>query len=216
MQKVSLYIRNHSTRRYEKVKPKTTYPMGTIYVLRYAGKWETLKDCPGTTEARVAAKRKEIELFTVGIEQPRLKHKAQNARAIDVLIDKYLSERAVQRNWRKHTQQAYALGLKLFLQSLKPSGKTMLDEIEGDDLRNYAAYLRKYRTSSHRLRRACASTLDSTCNFRSRSRRSSTYRRTDPSFNDLAAISASRASLASSESLSLSRATRNKSSSLIA
>ena len=42
MQKVSLYIRNHSTRRYEKVKPKTTYPMGTNFVLRYGGKWETL------------------------------------------------------------------------------------------------------------------------------------------------------------------------------
>jgi hypothetical protein len=34
MQKVSLYIRSHSTRRYEKVKPKTPYPMGTIFVLR--------------------------------------------------------------------------------------------------------------------------------------------------------------------------------------
>jgi hypothetical protein len=42
MQKVSLYIRNHSTRRYEKVKPKTPYPMGTIFVLRYGGKRETL------------------------------------------------------------------------------------------------------------------------------------------------------------------------------
>jgi len=30
MQKVSLYIRNHSTRCYEKVRPKALYPMGTI------------------------------------------------------------------------------------------------------------------------------------------------------------------------------------------
>jgi hypothetical protein len=43
MQRVSLYIRNHSTRRYEKAKPKTSYPMGTIYVLRYGGKWENAK-----------------------------------------------------------------------------------------------------------------------------------------------------------------------------
>lgn len=99
----------------------------------------------------MAAKRREIELLTGRIEQPRPKPKALNARAIDVLIDKYLSERAVQRNWRKHTKQAYALGLRLFLESLKLSGKTLLGEIEGDDLRNYAAYLRKYRTSTGKL-----------------------------------------------------------------
>lgn len=111
MQKVTPYIRNHSTRRYEKVKPKTTYPMGTIYVLRYGGKWETLKDCSGITEAFGAAKRKEIELLTGSIELPHPKRKAQDAAALDVLIDKYLSNgRAVQKNWRKHTRQAYALG----------------------------------------------------------------------------------------------------------
>jgi hypothetical protein len=40
--KVSLYIRNHSTRRYELTKLSTIYPMGTIFVLRYGTTWETL------------------------------------------------------------------------------------------------------------------------------------------------------------------------------
>ena len=149
MQKVTLYIRNHSTRRYEKVKPRTTYPMGTIFVLRYGGKWETLKDCTEINEARVAAKRKEIDLLTGAIEPLRLMRTVQDAAALDVLIDKYLSNGcAAQKNWRKHTRQAYALGLKLFLQSLKSCGKTRLDEIDGDDLRQFVAFLRTYRTST--------------------------------------------------------------------
>jgi hypothetical protein len=146
MQKVSLYIRNHSTRRYEKVKPKATYPMDTIYVLRYGNKWETLKDGTTLTEANVAAKRREIDLYTGKIEPPRLKPKAQDSGALDVAIDKYLGDgRAAQQNWRKHTRQAYALALKLFVQSCK---KTRLDDITGDDLREFTAFLRKYRTST--------------------------------------------------------------------
>jgi integrase len=39
--KVTLYTRSHSTRQYQKAKSKA-YPMGTIFVLRYGAKWETL------------------------------------------------------------------------------------------------------------------------------------------------------------------------------
>ena len=35
MPKVSVYIRNHQTREYEPADAKTTYPLGTIFCLRY-------------------------------------------------------------------------------------------------------------------------------------------------------------------------------------
>ena len=45
MPKVSVYIRNHQTREYEPADPKTAYPQGTIFCLRYKKdgkrKWET-------------------------------------------------------------------------------------------------------------------------------------------------------------------------------
>ena len=48
MPKVSVYIRNHQTRAYEPADAKTTYPLGTIFCLRYKKdgkrKWETLSD----------------------------------------------------------------------------------------------------------------------------------------------------------------------------
>ena len=48
MPKVTIYIRNHQTREYELADPKTIYPDGTIWVLRYKQggrrKWETLSD----------------------------------------------------------------------------------------------------------------------------------------------------------------------------
>jgi hypothetical protein len=40
--KVSLYVREHGTRRYKPVKRNTSYPPDTTYVLRYGSTWETL------------------------------------------------------------------------------------------------------------------------------------------------------------------------------
>ena len=148
--KVTLYTREHGTQRYVRVKRNTEIRKDTIFVLRYAGEWETLKDCTSIASATARQIQKELELFR-GLSQPKPQPTVKiknDPQSLDVLIDKYLSERAAQRNWRKHTRQAYALGLKLFLQSLQSSGKTRRDEIEGDDLRNYAAFLRKYRTST--------------------------------------------------------------------
>jgi integrase/recombinase XerD len=144
--KVTLYIRHHSTQKLE-VAEHQPYPMGTIFVLRYAGKWETLKNCTSYQEGFVAAMQKQIELFTGTAPAPRPKPKKNDAGALDVLLDKYLDTKdgmAAQRNWRRHTLQCYRLGLKLFMQSCTP--KTRLEEIDGDDLRNFKVFLRKYRT----------------------------------------------------------------------
>ena len=58
--KVTLYTRSHSTRQYQKAKPKA-YPMGTIFVLRYGAKWETLPEGTSFAAATAAKLRKEIE-----------------------------------------------------------------------------------------------------------------------------------------------------------
>jgi len=130
--KVSLYIRHHKTQEYEKAE-NTIYPHGTIFVLRYSGKWETLKNCTSYQEGFVAAMQKEIELLTGKAEPRSRKPKPKAPQPLDVLIDVYLTTgKAAENNWRKHTLQAYALGLKLFCQSCK---KTRLDEITGDDLK---------------------------------------------------------------------------------
>ena len=48
--RVSLYIRNHSTRKYELTKPRTIYPVGTILVPHYGMTWETLPHATTFTE----------------------------------------------------------------------------------------------------------------------------------------------------------------------
>lgn len=146
--KVTLYTRAHGTQKYRKAKQNTTYPQGTIFVLRYLGKWETLKDCPSYQEGFVAAMQKEIKLLTGKVEPPRpmSKPRQNHPQALDVLIDEYLTTgKAAEKSWRKHTLQCYALALKLFLESCKP--KTRLDEIDGDDLKRFKVFLRKQTTS---------------------------------------------------------------------
>lgn len=53
-QKVSLYVRERSTRQLIPANPKTQYPLGTIFLIRYRrdGKraWETLTNCPTINE----------------------------------------------------------------------------------------------------------------------------------------------------------------------
>ncbi len=153
MQKVTLYIRERKTKRYKPARAKS-YDADTAFVLRYRASgakwdaWETLP--PGTTlsQAHVRAVEKELAIKSEK-PQPRVQIKTVcGPQTLELLVDKYLDERAAQKNWRKHTRQAYKLGLGLFLKSLKPSRKINLDQIEGDDLRNFVGFLRKYRTST--------------------------------------------------------------------
>ncbi len=144
--KVSLYIRERGTRRCHKAKPGRNYPMGTIYVLRYGSTWETLPENLDSTEARVAKMRREVELFTGRTEPPAPKPRTTDAGTLDKLIDVYLTTgRAVEKNWRKHTLQCYALALKLFRESCT---KPYLRDIDGDDLRRFKVFLRGLKTST--------------------------------------------------------------------
>jgi hypothetical protein len=90
--------------------------------------------------------QKEIDLLVGKVKPPHPKPKPRDSQALDVLIDVYLTTgKAAEKNWRKHTLQAYVLSLKLFCESCK---KTRLEEIEGDDLRAFKVFLRKYRTKA--------------------------------------------------------------------
>lgn len=102
--KVSIFVREHVTRKYKKAKPKFGadskvgygFPPGTIFVLRYerSGKrvWETL-DTDDYAQAKIEAKRRELELMTG--EKPAAQKKAEATpngnRLVDV-IAAYLKE----------------------------------------------------------------------------------------------------------------------------
>jgi len=68
--KVSLYVREHSSRKYRKATAKE--PMGTTYVLRYGSTWETT-DATNWTEATVARLRRETELVQGWKPAPKIK-----------------------------------------------------------------------------------------------------------------------------------------------
>jgi len=146
--KVTLYTREHGTQKYKKAKRNVVYPQGAIFVLRYGGKWETLKKCESYGEGTLAALEKEVALLKGDVVKlrPKVKPKRNDTQALDVLIDEYLSTgKAVEKNWRKRTLQAYSQALKLFLQFC--TLKARLDEIDGDDLKRFKVYLRRQKTS---------------------------------------------------------------------
>jgi len=64
---------------------------------------------------------------------------------VESAISMYLTTgKAAEKDWRKHTLQCYTLALKLFRESCK---KTFLEEIDGDDLRQFKIFLRSQKTS---------------------------------------------------------------------
>ena len=70
---------------------------------------------------------------------------------LDAAITEYLTTgKAAEKNWRKHTLQCYALGLKLFRESCS---KTSLKEIDGDDLRRFKVFLRKQQTQTKTVKK---------------------------------------------------------------
>jgi integrase len=144
--KVSFYIRNHSTRRYELTKLNTIYPMGTIFVLRYGTRWETLPHGTTFIEARVECLHKQADLITGAVAKPTPKTRPKSSvKTLDELMDIYLTTgKAAEENWRKSTFKAYTQALRLFSQSSK---KVHLEEITADDLRQFKVFLRAQKTS---------------------------------------------------------------------
>jgi len=141
--KVSLYVRDHSTRSYR--KPKSTEPMGTIYVLRYGSTWETIK-AANWAEATTARLRKEIDLVHGWRPQPAPKRTpVREVPMLDTAIDAYLSE--IQQQRKPKTHAAYATALRYFYASC---GNKPLQDIRRSDLLDFAVYLREEKGQSPR------------------------------------------------------------------
>ena len=123
------------------------------YYLRYAGKWEAVGNDPYVALDRLEQRKAELWQSTRAdsagsLEQPSQAVKPQPARAktLDEAITEYLTTgKAAEKNWRKHTRQAYTLGLGLFRDSCS---KTYLNDIDGDDLRRFKVFLRKQQTQT--------------------------------------------------------------------
>ena len=141
--KVSLYVRDHSTRSYR--KPKSIEPMGTIYVLRYGSTWETIK-AANWAEATTARLRKEIDLVQGWRPQPAPKRTpVREVPMLDTAIDAYLSE--IQQQRKRKTHAAYATALRYFYASC---GNKPLQDIRRSDLLDFAVYLREEKGQSPR------------------------------------------------------------------
>ena len=138
--KVSLYVRDHSTRKYR--KPRITEPMGTTYVLRYGATWETI-EAKSLLEADVARRRKEIDLLQGW--KPKSKKPAQGKPEVPMLdqaIDVYLDEIRQQRKPKTHA--AYHTALKYFYECV---GNKPVAEISRADLLGFSTYLRGKKQS---------------------------------------------------------------------
>jgi integrase/recombinase XerD len=141
--KVSLYVRDHSTRSYR--KPKSIEPMGTIYVLRYGSTWETIK-AANWAEATTARLRKEIDLVQGWRPQPAPKRTpVREVPMLDTAIDAYLSE--IQQQRKPKTHAAYATALRYFYASC---GNKPLQDIRRSDLLDFATYLREEKGQAPR------------------------------------------------------------------
>jgi integrase len=160
MQKVSLYTRHNSSRKYERVSAKASFgkgafPPGTIFILRYVreGKrvFETLKDCQDLKTAHERRLTREIDLLrgTSAAPAPRPaptpKPVTQTPMApssgtlmLDAAIDRYKENVALKSS---KTSNGYGYSLQQFYKSVgrnKP-----LTEVAKQDLYDFIAYLRR-------------------------------------------------------------------------
>jgi hypothetical protein len=136
--KVSLYVREHSTRKYRKAK--STEPAGTVYVLRYGGTWETL-DAANWNDARVAQLRKEAALLEGW--RPKVEKRKPAGLMLDAAMDAYLSEILASR--KKKTHQAYSVALRYFYECM---GNKPIKNITRSDLVNFSVFLREDKGQS--------------------------------------------------------------------
>jgi integrase len=144
MKKVSLYVREHSTRKLVKANSKTTYPMDATFVLRYGDKWETLRGHHSFAEASVAAQRKQLNLFT-GEETITLSPRPRSG-ALDSSIDAYLDSTAEHKSHK--TWLAYSKALRGFYASCRCAS---LAAITLETLKAFVSKMRKENLSDRTI-----------------------------------------------------------------
>lgn len=150
---VSLYLREHGTRKYVPADPKTQYPLGTIFVLRYAhpnGKraWKTLPPSLSYKEALVKTHLLQIALIaghdSEGVPLPAptpVKPKVARPEIpmLDAAIDRYLANTATRSD---KTVSGYGHTLRQFYRS---SGNASLADLTDQHLLDFVSDMRKER-----------------------------------------------------------------------
>src|SRR5690349_17836713 len=115
--KVSLYVRKHGTRRYNKVpdRNRPIFPPKTTYVLRYGSTWETLNvdNLPDATAKRI---ERELELLRGWRPTAKPKPDATKVKMLDEAIDAYLEE--IEAGRKPKTHSAYKTSLGYFFESV--------------------------------------------------------------------------------------------------
>src|SRR5712692_7615408 len=148
---VSVYTRTtdaNGKRRYELADHRTSYPMGTIFCLRYEvggrRKWETLTGSMITLKYALArAKMRESDLLTGAINDAKtapvvpVPQPVKPTRlTLDQAIDRYLRNASTK---SPRTFHGYTYTMKQFRESCQ---KQFLDEINKQDLYDFVTYLR--------------------------------------------------------------------------
>src|SRR5690349_19605419 len=98
--KVSVYVREHITRKHKKAKPKFGhdakvgfgFPLDTIFVLRYVREGKRVFETLTTNnydQAKIEAKRRELELMTG--EKPAPKEAVPTGHRISGVIDAFIA-----------------------------------------------------------------------------------------------------------------------------
>src|SRR5258708_30832112 len=140
--KVSLYVREHSSPNYVKANKKF-YEPGTIFVLRYAGRWETVGEV-SLADAQRARVKRECSLLEGWTPEPAPKP-AQSVMMLDAAIDTYLAE--IEKGRKKKTHQAYSVALRYFYECL---GNKPIKDIDRADMIRFAAFLRDEKEQAPR------------------------------------------------------------------
>jgi integrase/recombinase XerD len=140
--KVSLYVREHSSRKYVKANKKF-YAPGTIFVLRYDGRWETVGEV-SLADAQRARLKREVSLLEGWKPDPQPKPKT-TVWMLDAAMDQYLGE--IKNGRKKKTHQAYSVALRYFYQC---AGNKAMSDINRGDLLKFAMFLREQKEQSPR------------------------------------------------------------------
>jgi hypothetical protein len=113
---VTVYLREHSTRRLRKATIKDDQPH-TIFVLRFGTAWETLPEGTDYAHARIAAISRETDLHLGKVVVPKSKPRTKSVDGLDVLIDAYL--KSIEEH-RSHKTDGEVLGSNAATEHVAP------------------------------------------------------------------------------------------------
>jgi integrase len=137
LQKVTVYIREHSTRALRTATIKDDNP-NAIFVLRFGTSWETLPKGTDFAHARIAAINKQTAFKRGEATIPTPKAREKSPGNLDVMIDEYLESIEEHRSHR--TALAYALSLRAFYASCQ---LPTVADVTKDTLKNFVKAMKR-------------------------------------------------------------------------